>query len=198
MASGGGTYVVQNKVLPGAYVNFVSMARSQGTMGERGIVAMPLNLNWGLSEEAFEISSEDFQTNSMAILGYDYSADEMLPFREVFRGAKSILCYRISDGTRAQATLGALTATAKHKGTRGNDLSVVITAIAGQDSFSVETILDGIVVDEQLAATVGDLVDSNYITFSGTATDSLASNAGTALSGATDTEAVGLGGLRNS
>ena len=34
MALGGGTYLVQNKVLPGAYINFVSRPRAMGSLGE--------------------------------------------------------------------------------------------------------------------------------------------------------------------
>lgn len=41
MAVGGGTFLVHNKVLPGAYINFVSRARALGTSGERGVVAVP-------------------------------------------------------------------------------------------------------------------------------------------------------------
>ena len=52
MALGGGTWSgVPNKVLPGAYINFVSMARALGSLGERGIVAMPLEMNWGPEDE---------------------------------------------------------------------------------------------------------------------------------------------------
>ena len=42
MALGGGTYLVQNKILPGAYINFVSQPRAMGTLGERGTVCMAL------------------------------------------------------------------------------------------------------------------------------------------------------------
>ncbi len=44
MALGGGTYLVQNKILPGAYINFVSQPRAMGTLGERGTVCMALEL----------------------------------------------------------------------------------------------------------------------------------------------------------
>lgn len=31
MALGGGTFLVQNKVLPGAYINFISVAQASAT-----------------------------------------------------------------------------------------------------------------------------------------------------------------------
>ncbi|HBF6506491.1 TPA: phage tail protein, partial [Clostridioides difficile] len=47
MALGGGTFVTQNKVLPGSYINFVSATRATSSLSDRGIVAMPLELDWG-------------------------------------------------------------------------------------------------------------------------------------------------------
>ena len=49
MALGGGTFTVQNKELPGAYINFVSAASADASLSERGIVTMPLELDWGVS-----------------------------------------------------------------------------------------------------------------------------------------------------
>ena len=40
MPIGGGSFTVQNKVLPGAYINFVSMG-TNAKMGERGVAALP-------------------------------------------------------------------------------------------------------------------------------------------------------------
>ena len=47
MALGGGTFTVQNKQLPGAYINFVSASSANAALSERGIVTMPLKLDWG-------------------------------------------------------------------------------------------------------------------------------------------------------
>ena len=71
MALGGGTYLVQNKELPGAYINFVSAASANATLSERGIATMPLELDWGITGEVFEVTNSDFQKNSMEIFGYD-------------------------------------------------------------------------------------------------------------------------------
>ena len=46
MALGGGTFMTQNKVLPGAYINFVSRPRAMGSLGERGGVCV------GISKES--------------------------------------------------------------------------------------------------------------------------------------------------
>ena len=55
MALGGGMYTVQNKVLPGAYINFVSAARASATLGDRGTAAFPLSLDWGPENEVVTI-----------------------------------------------------------------------------------------------------------------------------------------------
>ena len=69
MALGGGTFLVQNKELPGAYINFVSKSAASATLSERGIATMPLELDWGVSGDIFEITNGDFQKNSMEIFG---------------------------------------------------------------------------------------------------------------------------------
>ena len=48
MALGGGTFVTQNKELPGAYINFISAASANAALSERGIATMPLELDWGV------------------------------------------------------------------------------------------------------------------------------------------------------
>ena len=64
-ALGGGTFLVQNKELPGAYINFVSKAAATATLSERGIATMPLELDWGKEGEIFEVTNGDFQKNSI-------------------------------------------------------------------------------------------------------------------------------------
>ena len=71
MALGGGTFTVQNKVLPGAYINFVSLATATATLSDRGYATMPLELDWGIEGEVFEVTNADFKKNSMKIIAYD-------------------------------------------------------------------------------------------------------------------------------
>lgn len=71
MALGGGTFVLQNKKLPGAYINFVSAASANPALADRGIATMPLELDWGVDGDVFEVTNGDFQKNSREIFGYD-------------------------------------------------------------------------------------------------------------------------------
>lgn len=70
MPIGGGTFTVQNKILPGAYINFVSMG-TNAKMGSRGVAALPLELNWGPDDKVFTMTATDFNATSLKVFGYD-------------------------------------------------------------------------------------------------------------------------------
>ncbi len=44
---GGGTFTKQDKVLPGSYINFVSLAKAASMLSERGYAALPMVMDWG-------------------------------------------------------------------------------------------------------------------------------------------------------
>ena len=88
MALGGGSFTTQNKILPGAYINFVSAASASAALSERGIATMPLELDWGKEGEVFEVTSGDFQKNSTKIFGYSYDHEKMRGLVDLFLGAR--------------------------------------------------------------------------------------------------------------
>lgn len=161
MALGGGTFLVQNKELPGAYINFVSKAAASATLSERGIATMPLELDWGVSGEIFEVTNGDFQKNSMEIFGYEYTNDKMKGLRDLFLNTQTFYGYRLNgDGKKAANDL----AEALYAGTRGNDLKVTVQVNADDESlFDVKTILGTDVVDEQTVSKGEDLVDNRFV-----------------------------------
>lgn len=168
MALGGGTFLTQNKVLPGSYINFVSLTRATATLSDRGIAAIALPLSWGLDDEVFTVSLADFQKNCKKIFGYDYTADAMKGLRDLFLNVQSVHCYKLGTGKKAENTF----ATAKYSGTRGNDIIIAITAatnVEEQSGWTVQTLLDGIVVDEQTvfgeAVSTDNLTDNDYVTW---------------------------------
>ena len=126
MPIGGGSFTVQNKVLPGAYINFVSMG-TNAKMGERGVAALPLELNWGPEGQVFKLDAADFNATSMKVFGYDPTDANILLVREAMKRAKTLLIYRVNGGgTKASATVGGMTVTAKYGGTRGNAIKVAV------------------------------------------------------------------------
>lgn len=182
MALGGGTFVTQNKKLPGAYINFVSAASANPALSDRGIVTMPLELDWGIDGEVFEVTNGDFQKNSMEIFGYAYTDDKLKGLRDLFLNTKTLYAYRLnSGGAKASNTF----ADALYSGIRGNDLKITIQKnVDDETMFDVKTVLGTSVVDEQTVKKAGDLTDNEYVKWKSGAT--LAVTAATPLSGGTN------------
>lgn len=161
MALGGGTFLVQNKELPGAYINFVSKAAASATLSERGIATMPLELDWGISGEVFEVTNGDFQKNSMEIFGYEYTHEKLKGLRDMFLNTQTFYGYRLNgDGKKAANEL----AEALYAGVRGNDLKIAVQVNADNESlFDVKTILGTDVVDEQTVSTGDELAVNKFL-----------------------------------
>ena len=181
MALGGGTFLTQNKKLPGSYINFVSVARAYANIGDRGYATMPLELNWGVDGEVFTVENADFQKNSMKIFGYDYSHDKMRGLRDLFKNAKTAYIYKLNNGEKAQNKW----ATAKYKGTRGNDIKISIAKnLDDTTKFDVKTLVDNRAVDLQIVGEITELKTNDWVDFK--TTETLAVTAGEALTGGTD------------
>jgi hypothetical protein len=182
---GGGNFTTQNKVLPGAYINFVNAASAGAAMGERGVAAIPMVLDWGPEKKVFEVTAEDFQGKSREIFGYSYDDAAMIPVRELFRNLTKGIFYRLNVGAKAENDYG----TSVYGGVRGNNLKIVISKnIDDETKFDVKTLFAGIEVDVQTVAGASGLKDNAYITFKKTAT--LAETAGMTFTGGTSGEAV--------
>lgn len=186
MALGGGSWITQNKVLPGSYINFASIAKASGTLSDRGVAAAPFVLSWGPEETVFEVTAADFQKNSKTIFGYAADAPEMLALREIFCSATKVYCYRLGTGKKAENTY----ATAKYSGVRGNALTVKITPdIDSEGYFNVSTLLDGITVDTQLVGAASELTENDFVIFK-TTDVTLTAAAGVPLEGGADGSSV--------
>lgn len=179
MALGGGTFVSQNKVLPGSYINFISISAARSALGERGTVAMGLELDWGIDSELFKVTRADFQTKSREIFGYNYDHDKLKGLRDLFKNTHTLIAYRLtSGGVQAQNEI----ATAKYNGIRGNNLKIQVQqSVDNVEEFKVATLLDNVIVDEQVVAEIGELVPNEFVTFKNTGT--LTVQAGTPLTG---------------
>lgn len=182
MALGGGSFTVQNKKLPGAYINFVSVAAASATLSDRGVATMPLELDWGKEGEVFEVTNEDFQKNTLKIFGYAYDHVKMKGLRDLFLNAKTLYVYRLNGGgTKASNTY----AEALYGGTRGNDLKIVIQTNADDDEkFDVKTLMGTTEVDSQTVSAASELVANDYVKFKTEA--DLAVTASTPLTGGTN------------
>ena len=187
----GGTWTSQNKKIPGVYINTISKGTSAPSVGDKGVVAIAKSLNWGAPGVIQEyIPGQD----TTPLIGYDITSDKALFLREMCKGSDvtngpiKILLYRFT-GTgfvKASATVGALTATAKYAGTRGNDITIVIAANADDPTkYDIETVVDGAVVHTQTLDDLDNLVSNSWVDFTGTGT-TITTTAGTALTGGVD------------
>lgn len=104
---GGGTWVTQNKVLPGSYINVVGRSIATATVGSRGIVAIPLTLTDYKAGEVIYITSAEFVSKPYDILGEGVPEASMKALREVFKHATSVYVYNTwyGDATKARITI---------------------------------------------------------------------------------------------
>ena len=160
---GGGTFNAQNKKLPGTYINFASASRASASLSDRGIVAIPLLMDWGAADEVFEVSNEKFVNNSLKIFGYDYSHDKMKGLRDLFKNTKTLYAYSLNGkGTKATNTY----AEAKYPGIRGNDLKIIISKnVDDETKFDVKTVLEFKEMDVQTVKNSSELVANDWVTF---------------------------------
>lgn len=184
MALGGGVWLTQNKILPGTYVNFSSVAKASAALSDRGVAAAPFVLSWGPEGEVFPVTSGQFQKDSRKLFGYSYDHPKLLVLREIFLHATTVYCYRLGQGAKKAA---CALASAKYPGVRGNDISIVVSPNVDDGSrWDVSTYVDGVCMDTQTAQDAGGLAENDWVTFQSGA--ALAATAGTPLTGGADAE----------
>ncbi len=158
MAFGGGSFLAQNKVLPGVYVNVTQQSRQSSVLSERGVAAMGIELDWGPDGELFYMEAGDFMQNASAYLGYAYGDAALAGLRDLFAHVNGCWFYRLNSGAKAANKL----CEAKYTGVRGNDLRTVVE-VTEDLTYVVRTYLDGREVDVQAVSGATGLVDNDYV-----------------------------------
>ena len=186
----GGTWSSQNKVRPGVYFRFTSSRGLDLNVGERGVVTICEPMSWGPVGVVQTVEPGD---DMRPYCGYDITAPQARFLNEIFKGTNRtsapyrLYLYRPTASSSAEATVttGVLTATAKYPGARGNDITIVITEdVDDEGSFTVSTVVDNAIQDEQTAETVADLVANDWVNWSGTG--ALTATVGAPLTGGAD------------
>ena len=143
----GGTFIAQNKIRPGAYINFKTNKKPIPKIGTRGVVAMGLPLTWGDETDLITITHRDFEKNGQGLFaktGLSATGEESLPIRLALQNANKVLLFRnnyrgIDLGEKAVRAYGESISTsgggdadgmiigeAKYAGTLGNQIRVEI------------------------------------------------------------------------
>lgn len=186
----GGNWSTQNKIRPGVYINFDSETQLGLTVGQRGVVAICEPMSWGAVGEIMEINAG---VDTTPYCGYPIYSPQALFLNEIFKGTDrtdppyKVLLYRPTATSSAKATVtsGNLTATALYPGVRGNDITIIVVEdVDDEGTFTVQTVVDGAIVDEQTGANVSDLKANAWVEFSGTG--ALAATAGSPLANGAD------------
>ncbi|MDF2925889.1 MAG: phage tail sheath protein [Paenibacillaceae bacterium] len=151
-----------------------------GALGERGVAAYPAPLPWGAVGSVIVLEAETFASKSLALIGFHPTDPRIRHIAAAMSHARQVLIYRLggTGAVKAAVTAGNLTATAKHGGLRGNDLSIVIQAnIDVSGAYDVQTLLEGESVDSQTVNAVGELQGNSFVDFSGTGALTATANA---------------------
>lgn len=176
-------------VRPGVYVNFVSQNNEPISGSAHGVVLVPLaGTDYGPAKQ-FICLTAAAPDAARAQLGHSIHDDHpaMMLIREAFKGASTVLAYILTEGqAAATGSGGGLTATAKYKGTLGNEMKFSVAANP-VEGFDVDVFLGTELMESYEGVTkASDLSGSQYITFSSDSEASLSAVAGVTLAGGTD------------
>ena len=99
-----GTWTSQNKILPGAYVNFLTNAPLSITPGDRGTVVLLQEMSVGSAGDIYTVTAtEDDYPDGVT------AADKLL-VSEALKGAKTVLLYNLGTTHDAEDITNALAA----------------------------------------------------------------------------------------
>lgn len=97
----GGTWTSQNKILPGAYINFLTNTALSITPGDRGTVVLLQEMSAGTAGEMYTITATDANDYPSAAT----AADKLL-VSEALKGAKTVILYNLG-ASHTEAVLTA-------------------------------------------------------------------------------------------
>lgn len=100
MALGGGIWLTQNKILPGAYINFVKLNSAGSALGDRGKVAIALPLGTSNAGKVVTITANEFAEIPEEVLGEGVTDNSMKVLGEIFKHANKCYIYN-TNGSNA-------------------------------------------------------------------------------------------------
>ena len=188
MAFGGGTFVTQNKKLPGAYINVVSTPRATATVSDRGVAAIMLPLTAQNAGKVISLTAMEYLQDADKFLGENLPQTTIDALDELFCHAVSAYVYNnyYGDGAKAVATitLNGTTTTGGTISITGGTTTVSTLGDINVGSNTLENLFTIKVNGESKAWTASDVIPANA-TIELTAINSGALQAGdkTALEG---------------
>jgi hypothetical protein len=151
-----GTWTSQNKVLPGAYINFLTNAPLSITAGDRGTVVLLQEVSVGTAGEMYTITATDTSEYPTGAT----SADKFL-VGEALKGAKTVILYNLGTSHDADDITTALAAL---RTVNFNTLCYPYPAVTySANQSTIETWVDAMRNDEgkKIQAVMADYVGDN-------------------------------------
>lgn len=110
-------------IVDGTYLSLRVATQDSYIVGQRGRVAIPIELDWGSDDELIELNAETFAQDCKRLLGYDYNDPKLKNVIEAINGgATTVFLYKLNHGEKAKGTF----ATAKCSGELGNTIDITV------------------------------------------------------------------------
>lgn len=161
----GGTWTIQNKRRPGAYINTkgATQAKPDTTIG-RTLLINANPLNWGKNG----VIELDYNSDFQSLLGAGINSDYFAALRETLKGALTVLLVNSNTGEKAMLADDKLpwSFTAKYAGTKGNDITVDVEKDPNDETkVTVTTLYQTKMVNQQVVRTTSaaTLKSNNYV-----------------------------------
>ena len=181
----GGVFTTQNKVRPGAYINFKGINSNIGNTGQRGIVVLGLSLPFGPEHSFIKIKAEDLVNGqSEKLIGLRATDKGAKVIKLALQNAQSVLLYRLNNaGVKATESIGGIKATAKYPGTAGNFISISVKALEN-NIYQLVTFFNNVQKDVQNIKTKEELKNNDFVDFE--VTGNITASVATLLTGGVD------------
>jgi hypothetical protein len=86
-------------------MNFVSAARADATLSERGIAALALPFAGNAADGVLRVTMSDFYSNAEDIFGASAYCETLRPLREIFINAREVLVFPVPGGGPAEMNM---------------------------------------------------------------------------------------------
>jgi hypothetical protein len=172
----GGTFTSQNKILPGAYLNFRTNAPLSITLGDRGTVVLLQEMSVGVQGEMYIITALDSGQYPEGA-----TATDKLLVNEALKGAKTVIVFNLGATAHDAADITAALAVLKTVdfnvlvypytgvGFTANQLAIAtwVKAMVAEEGVGIQAVLADYVADSEFIINVThgvELVDETVLT----------------------------------
>lgn len=130
---------------------------------ERGVVVMPLKLDFGVDNSIIEIQNE---MDIDKYLGGVYQSTILI--KEAIKKAKKVLVYKVNNGTKARFKVtNDFTIETKQTGSMANLISLKIEEIIDENTFKITTFFNNIKKCVDIVLKESNHYENDYITYDG-------------------------------